>query len=238
MMARRIPENRFDELVDAATEVFIARGYRLTQMSDIAEAVGVAKGTLYGYVESKDALFLLCLVHADREGPLEHPAELPVRKPRSGELGALIKQRVSGQSIPLELSAALARERAEDPRAELEAVVREFYQTFERFCRGIKLIDRCSDHPELGGIWQTEGREAPRAALVRYLEMRMQAGQLRRVANVRLAARMIIEVVTTWAIHIKWDRSPEEFDPAEARENAIDFLVSALAIVPRAVSAR
>jgi AcrR family transcriptional regulator len=237
-MARRIPENRFDELVDAATGVFIARGYRLTQMSDIAEAVGVAKGTLYGYVESKDALFLLCLVHADRAEPLEHPAQLPVRKPRSGELAALIKQRVSGQSIPPALSAALGRERAEDPRAELESVVREFYQTLERYCRGIKLMDRCSDHPEFGGTWQTEGREAPRAALVRYLEMRMQAGQLRGVANVRLAARMIIEVVTTWAIHIKWDRSPEDFDPDEARENAIDFLVSALAIVPRAVSAR
>jgi len=58
-MARRIPENRFDELVRGATEVFIARGYRLTQMSDVAEAVGVAKGTLYGYVESKDALLWL-----------------------------------------------------------------------------------------------------------------------------------------------------------------------------------
>ena len=40
-MARRIPENRFDELVDAASEVFIARGYRLTQMSDVAEAMFV-----------------------------------------------------------------------------------------------------------------------------------------------------------------------------------------------------
>jgi hypothetical protein len=40
---------------------------------------------------------------------------------------------------------------------------------------------------------------------------------------------MIIEVCSTWAIHIKWDRAPEEFDPDEARENAIDFLVAALA---------
>ena len=38
-MARRIPDDRFDQLVDAATEVFIQRGYRLTQMADVAEAV-------------------------------------------------------------------------------------------------------------------------------------------------------------------------------------------------------
>ena len=49
-MARHIPEDRIDGLIRAATEVFIARGYRLTQMADVAEAVGVAKGTLYGYV--------------------------------------------------------------------------------------------------------------------------------------------------------------------------------------------
>ncbi len=229
-MARRIPEDRFDELVDAATEVFIARGYRLTQMSDIAEAVGVAKGTLYGYVESKEALFYLCLLHADRKAPLTHPAVLPVPTPRPGELAAGIKQRLADRSIPRALSEALEQDLAEDPRSELEAIVRELYATLERFHRSIKLIDRSVDHPELGNLWQTAGREAPRAALVRYLDKRMQAGQLRQVANVRLAARMIIEVATTWAIHIKWDRSPEDFDPDEARENAIDFLVHALAV--------
>ena len=42
-MARKIPERRFDDLVRAATEVFIAHGYRHTQMADVAEALGVAK---------------------------------------------------------------------------------------------------------------------------------------------------------------------------------------------------
>jgi len=228
-MARRIPENRFDDLVDAATEVFIARGYRLTQMSDVAEAVGVAKGTLYGYVESKEALFALCLFHADRSGMMERPETLPVPTPRSGELSATLKRVLAEQSIPPALAAALELERTDDPRAELEGVVRELYATLERFHRAIKLIDRCADHPELRELWQTQGREAPRAALVRYLGRRMADGQLRQVANVRLAARMIIEVTTTWAVHIKWDRSPEDFDPDEARENAIDFVVSALA---------
>ena len=140
----------------------------------------------------------------------------------------MVKQTLADESIPGTLETALARDRAEDPRAELEAVVRDLYTTLERFHRTIKLIDRCSDHPELQEIWQTHGREGPRAALVRYLEKRMAAGQLRRVPNARLAARMIIEVATTWAVHIKWDRSPEDFDPDEARENAIDFLVTAL----------
>jgi AcrR family transcriptional regulator len=199
-------------------------------MADVAEAVGVAKGTLYGYVEGKEALFALCLFHADRSGMMARPGKLPVPTPRRGELAATVKQVLSEQSVPSRLSAALARERADDPRAELEGVVRELYGTLERFHKGIKLLDRCTDHPELGEVWQRQGREGPRAALVRYVERRVAAGQLRRVRNVRLAARMVIEVCSTWAIHIKWDRAPEAFDPDEARENAIDFLVTALAL--------
>lgn len=231
-MPRSIPANRFDALVDAAAEVFIARGYRLTQMSDVAEAVGVAKGTLYGYVESKEALFALCLFHADRSALMERPETLPVPTPRRGELAAVVKRVLSEQSIPPLLTAALARDRADDPRAELEQIVRELYDTLERFHKGIKLLDRCFDHPELAEVWRRQGREGPRVALARYLTRRMDAGQLRRLPNPRLAGRMIIEVCSTWAVHIKWDRAPEDFDPEEAREGAIDFLVTALAATP------
>jgi AcrR family transcriptional regulator len=227
-MARRIPEGRIADLVDAATEVFIARGYRLTQMSDVAEAVGVAKGTLYGYVEGKEALFALCLRYADHRGPIETPAALPVPNPRSGRLGAWVKERLAAESVPKSLSVALARERAEDPRAELTGIVRDYYELQQRHHRAIKLIDRCHDHPELHRIWQTAGREAGRSLLKRYIESRIQAGQFRPVPNPRLAARMIIEVIATWAIHIEWDRSPEPFDPDEARENAVDFIAAYL----------
>ena len=120
--------------------------------------------------------------------------------------------------------------RAADSRAELEAVVRELYEVNDANHRGIKLIDRCQDHPELGLIWQKTGREATRQQIADYLTLRMEGGQLRRVSNVRLAARFIIEVIATWAMHIKWDHSPESFDPDEARENAIDFVVEALAL--------
>ena len=228
-MARKIPENRFDDLVAAATEVFIERGYRLTQMQDIANAVGVAKGTLYGYVESKEALFALCLVNADCQGKIERPATLPVPTPLAGELASGIADRIA-EAVEMPVwSAAMQTPRAADPRAELGAVVRELYELNEANHRGIKLIDRCQDHPELGPIWQKLGREANRHQVADYLTLRIEGGQLRRVKNVRLAARFIIETLATWAIHIKWDRSPESFDPQEARENAIAFLVEALA---------
>ena len=55
-MARAIPENRLKELLACATRVFIAHGYRRTQIADVARALGVAKGTLYLYVEDRKSV--------------------------------------------------------------------------------------------------------------------------------------------------------------------------------------
>jgi AcrR family transcriptional regulator len=227
-MARRIPENRFDELVDAAAEVFIQRGYRQTQMADVAEAVGVAKGTIYGYVESKEALFALCLRWADRKDSVPKPDVLPIPTPLPGELAARIERQLSRTAISPLLAAALERERADDPRAELTALIRETYDVMERGRHIIKMLDRAADHPEVGRIWQRVGRADARDAMTRYIEKRAAAGQLRPIENPRLAARTVIETCATWAVHIYWDRSPEDYDRIEARENAIDFLVRAL----------
>lgn len=229
-MARRIPENRFDELVRAATDVFIAHGYRLTQMSDIAEAVGVAKGTLYGYVESKDALLMLCLEAGDQTGAISLPETLPIPTLPSGQLGMLVKQALHEELAQPLLARALERERAEDPIEEMTGIFGELYDLMFANRHRIKLLDRCMDHPELSGIWQSQGREQSRQSLARYFEGRIEVGQIRPVPSIRLAARIVIETFATWAVHIHWDRAPEVFDQDKARENAIDFLVRGLRI--------
>lgn len=43
-------------ILDAAMRVFAEKGYHATSVSDIAEATDLAKGTLYIYFESKDAM--------------------------------------------------------------------------------------------------------------------------------------------------------------------------------------
>jgi AcrR family transcriptional regulator len=227
-MARRIPENRFDELVRAATSVFIARGYRLTQMSDVAEAVGVAKGTLYGYVESKDALLWVCLRSADEADSIPLPDTLPVPTLPSGQIGNQVKEALTAELVQPILSGALKRDRAEAPIEEMRGVIGELYDLMFANRHRIKLLDRCMDHPELEDLWQTQGRERSRLAIAHYIERRIAVGQIRPVSNIRLAARIVIETLATWAVHIHWDRAPEVFDPEEARSTAIDFLVRGL----------
>ena len=53
---RRRAEARPDEMLDAALELFMEKGFAATRVEDIASRAGVSKGTVYLYFPSKDAL--------------------------------------------------------------------------------------------------------------------------------------------------------------------------------------
>ena len=138
-MARSIPPERFSQLIDAATATFIARGYRLTQMADIAEALGVAKGTLYGYVESKEALFDAAVRHAD--GHVPAPSELPVRTPAPGATVEYIRERLGVEAADMQLVRIVTGTHViKNAARELEAVLADLYDRIARNRRSLKLI--------------------------------------------------------------------------------------------------
>jgi AcrR family transcriptional regulator len=229
MPPRRAPENRFRDLIEAATRVFIAQGYRLTQMSDVAEAMGVAKGTLYLYVKSKEALFAATLLYADGSPPPVSELVLPIATPAPGDLLRQLQEGLSREAVPAVLVRALERSRVDDVRTELEEIVRALYATSSGRRNTIKLVDRCGpDHPELSAIFYAEGRFAQVILLARYLDARIEMGKLRAVSDARVAARFIVETVATWAVHIHWDPAPQEIEPKTAEETVVRFVLGGL----------
>jgi len=54
---QRRKEARPAELMAAALDLFVERGYAATKLDDVAAKAGVSKGTLYLYFDSKEALF-------------------------------------------------------------------------------------------------------------------------------------------------------------------------------------
>jgi AcrR family transcriptional regulator len=228
-MARKIPESRFVDLVDGATEVFIDRGYRQTQVSDIADAVGVAKGTLYGYVESKEALFDLTVQRAFLDEPPPAP-ELPVRTPARDEVIAHVRARMANARSP-SLSAALRRGAPADcdARAELETILREVYGFLYDNRRGLALIERAAvDRPELAAVYFEQGRAGLLGRLERYLASRIEGGFFERVPDVPAAARLLLETIAWFAQHRHDDFDGGVHDDALAEETVIAMLTRSL----------
>lgn len=228
-MPKPSPPERLHELVEAATAVFLEQGYRRTQMADVADRLGVAKGTLYLYVEGKEALFHAVVRHADRDERLELPEALPLPTPPPGATLEEVRKRVAENELPL-LTEALARRRVTDVRAELEAIVRELYGVLARHRIGIKLLDRCAhDHPQLAAVWYAAGREGALGLLRRYLADRARRRRLAPIADPALAARIVLETLVFWAVHRHWDPAPQAVDEAQAEDAVVSFVVRALA---------
>lgn len=228
-MARKTPPDRLPQLVACATGVFIEQGYRRTQMEDVAAALGVAKGTLYLYVESKEALFDLVVRRADLELLLPSFGPLPLPTPQPGATLAYIRERLAQQQTLPALTGALARQRVKDARTELAVIVGELYDTLARNRHGIKLLDRSAqDLPELAALWFDMARGGLVTLLAQYLETRMQRKLLRPYTDAGVTARLIIEAVSFWAVHRHWDPRPQVVEETVARETVSQFIVSAL----------
>jgi AcrR family transcriptional regulator len=228
-MARMVPPQRFQDLVDAATAVFIAQGYRRTQMADVAAGLGVAKGTVYLSVASKEALFDVALRHADVPRPFAAPATLPIQAPAPRRTLEYVRDRLAREPPSTTLRIALARGKTSAGGDELERILREIYDAMARNRTGIKLVDRCAaEYPELAKLWFSEGRGALLGELTRYLERGIKRGTFCRVPDARVAARIILETLVFWAVHRHWDPAPQAVDSGVAEATVIEMLVRAV----------
>lgn len=228
-MARRIPPDRLDRLIDCATQVFIERGYRRTQMADVAARMGVAKGTLYLYVRSKEALFDLIIRYADERVPGDLAQRLPLATPKAGVTLAYGRERLTARGRLPVLERAASDEKTKEPEAELRAVLSELYETLARNRKAIRLIDVCArDYPELAELWFRGGREGTLALLERYIAGRSRAGAFRAFPQVSVVARFVLESIVLWAVHRHWDPAPQQFEETAAKATVVDLLVVAL----------
>ena len=227
-MARSVPPGRLRDVGRAATRVFIAKGYRRALMTDVAQGLKLSSGSLYNYVESKEALFYVALLSAMSPAALDD-LTMPVRTPPSGEIMALVDKWLTEKAAFPVLAAALDRRRPKDIRAELEAVINERYTFVEDSRRLLALVEQSAfDLPELADLYYRESRRASISTLAEYLERRGKQGHLRRVPDAPTAARFVIESVAWFAWHRKGDPDSAMIDDGEARNTVRHMLTSAL----------
>ncbi|HUA34531.1 MAG TPA: TetR family transcriptional regulator [Candidatus Binataceae bacterium] len=222
------PPSWLSDLLEAATKVFTAKGYRQTQMSDIAREMGVSQGTLYNYVESKEALFMLACEHCFSDRPITAPAAPPVRSPSFQAMLRRVREQMQSVRLPL-LASALYTSKPSDARAELEAILREFYFALERHRRGFDLVESSTrDIPELAKMLYVEGRRGAVGMFTKYLSDRIKSGYLQPLPDPTTAALYIVETVSWFARHRHNAPDSRMISDHHALETTIHFLASAL----------
>jgi AcrR family transcriptional regulator len=233
-MPRKRPEDRLDQLADAALTVFGRTGFRLAQMDDIAAEMGVAKGTLYGYVDSKEALFALALESIMRPGSLPLPP-LPIAAPSEAELLARVRDRVAELGALPALQTALARRGPANAGSELAGIIGDLWDLVAATRRGADMIERSArDWPELAEVFYIGFRRQLIASLASYLQRGARRGEFRPLEHPQLTARFVLESVVWFASHRHGDPDSADIDEEVARPAVTRLLITAL--IPDAAS--
>jgi AcrR family transcriptional regulator len=224
---RQRPEHRINDLIRAGTKVFLDRGYRRAQMADIAQAMGVAPGTVYLYVESKEALFDAVIRASASEDGLQDVV-LPLKAPADNSTLTFIRDALLAESRIVSLETALAARKVRDVRVELCGIVRELFAKTSRRWLALKLLERSAlDWPELAALWFGEHRLRILQQLTRYFEHRMGSGRLRAAPHPAAAARLVLEMIAAFAMHCRTDHSSVQINQAAAEATVIDAIENA-----------
>jgi AcrR family transcriptional regulator len=211
--------------------IFLAKGYRQAQVADMAAATGVAPGTIYLYVESKEALFDLVIRATMSPQLLENAWDLPVKTPLSDSDSTFqfIKASLEREARFPALEKAFASP-ARDSKRELEAIAPELFRKTSQHWLALKLLERCAaDWPALAELWFGDHRLRLLRQLASYLENRVVARRLRKTPDPGAAARLILEMVAAFAMQCRMDRQPGAVDQAVAEEVLVDAIVHAYA---------
>lgn len=202
--SRRRKEARPAELLDAALDVFAEKGFAAARMEDIAARAGTAKGTIYLYFPSKEAVFQ-ALVRAAIIPNLERAEEAAER--HEGPVGPLVIRFMA-------LLADLLRE------TRLAVLPRLIIAEIHRF-------------PDLTLFYKTNVVDRGMALIARMHRRGVERGEFR-PQDSETVARLVVAPVLLMAIWstVFAPHEPHPFDPGTVLAAHAETLLRGLAADP------
>ncbi len=229
MSPRITPENRIPDIVRAAIAVFSRKGYRLTQMEEIAEEAEVSKATLYYYFKSKAHLFQYVLQNSNPEGDGDMPSPESSQPKSERDLLLLLKRRLKEGSRLEKLNGFLSRKAEEvDLASEIAQILEELWDITERNRIQIVILEKSAfEFPELAEIYDKYARRQVLHQLEEYLAARIAQGTIRSLQSIPATARFVTESLAWFGFKQKMARDPI-YTKAEVLPDLTTILVKGL----------
>lgn len=195
-MARTRDPGRLDDIVAAATWAFSHFGYARAKINQVAERARIGPGTVYLYVEDKDALFELAVLRALESPEVANPT-LPYRKSPPASQAKLIEQCLQQVLHFPQLWVAAQHRSIAYPVKEFDGILLEICGWLRRYRAAILLAERNRfDWPDLAARFDEVVWSDLHQRLTGYLAARTRSAHLRPVGDPAAVARFILDGLT------------------------------------------
>jgi AcrR family transcriptional regulator len=228
MSPRITPENRIPDIVSAAISVFSRKGYRLTQMEEIANEANVSKATLYYYFKSKLHLFQYVLQNSPQKNEHTPPPASSSPKTERDFLQLLRRELKEGTRLR-SIDGFLKRKTEEiDLEQELAEIIEEIWDINEKNRVQIVILEKSFfEFPELAETYDKYGRRQLLHQIEKYLSGRINAGIIRSLGTVAGASRFMLESLA-WFGFKQYTSAQPMFTKAEVLPDLIHIFVHGL----------
>jgi AcrR family transcriptional regulator len=197
---RKPPEARRSDIISAALTLFARKGFAATKLDDVAEAAGVAKGTIYLYFVTKEELFRE-IVRQELQPTLDRFEETVAAS--RGSAGDLLRLILAG------LARLIDSEAGAIPKL---------------------VVCEAGNFPEIARFYAEAVVGRGQLLLERILKRGIERGEFRPVNAENVLPSFIGPVLLMLLWHHSIGRHAErQFDPAAVLETQLDIMLRGLA---------
>jgi AcrR family transcriptional regulator len=189
---------RIKTIYDAASKLFISKGYSRTQINDIAHAAGISVGAVYNLFISKKAIFNFVLKCIIDETYIESDFSLPIKEDSF--------QGLSDEIIKLfRDSNVLFEKKFTNVSYDFCEMLSDAFDIISRYGAGFLIFqNNGSDCGELY-LNYVNFRKMFCEDVEKYIHIFMERGTIRKLEYADYHARLIIETLSWWGMHVKYD---------------------------------
>lgn len=192
-------ENRMRSIFDAASHLFINKGYARTQIKDIAKEIGLSTGMLYVYFTGKRDILNFILKGTIDQAFITQEFELPIRSELFDSLDNEITNAFE------ENTKAFSSHLDNITEYPLEQMLSDAFEVISKYGIGCLLIEKNPDDLRKLTVYYKEYRKKFYDQVLSYITQYMQIGTFRHVEHPQHITRLIIETLSWWGMHITND---------------------------------
>jgi len=208
------------KIINSAAKLFMTKGYKQTQMVDVAKDVSVSVGSIYNYFNGKKALFDITLKYIFNDNKLDDNQILPIEDINHD---ILLNEYIA--TVYISYTSKYEKIlKNEEKTNDFTEVINTIYTMLSKYWKGILILERNElSFPKLSGYYFNT-RSNFFMLLTQYLINKIKQGIVRPLNNVEIYARLIIENIAWFAMHRHHDSHLKNLDDSIAKSSVIDAL--------------